>query len=269
MSLKAPLNPGHMIPNSMEIYVAKRASDPWLQIGFYKDQSLAAAGETAEDVYSNGTIKKVRDGNKITVSFTAHELTNEKLEILQYWLVELKAGTVVGEVESFKPGEWSFDQDIILKYSNANGTAVDPTSVVALIDGTNQTLVEDTDYKVGVDMFGSTWVKLLSGSKLDANAANSVKITITYSATNGDVKVMEHAANAIAKPFVMCLVNEFEYDGVKKYVRTYLDNCQASKATLQQIADSDDTTVGFPVEITGTVVKQEWNGFSQEESDGE
>lgn len=73
---------------------------------------------------------------------------------------------------------------------------------------------------------------------------------------------MEHAANAIAKPFVMVLVNEFEFDGEKKYIRTYLDNCQASKATLQQIADSDDTTVGFPVEITGTVIKQERKGFN-------
>ena len=101
-----------------------------------------------------------------------------------------------------------------------------------------------------------------TGGVLDANAPTSVRITVTYSATNADDKVMEHSANAIAKPFVMVLVNEFEFDGEKKYIRTYLDNCQASKATLQQIADSDDTTVGFPVEITGTVIKQERKGFN-------
>ena len=268
MSLNAPLNPGHMIPNSMEVYIAKKWSDNLLQLGFYKDQSLAAAGESVDDVYSNGIIKKIKNGNKMTVNITAHELTVDKLEILQYWLVELHAGTVSGEVEEFMPGDWNFEKDIILKYSNADGTAISPTTVSALIDGVPTTLTASTDYTTGVDMFGTTYIKLLcadaehTSRKLDANSPETVKITVTYSATNANVKVMEHNANAIAKPFVMVLVNEFEYDGEKKYVRTYLDNCQASKATLQQIADNDDTTVGFPVEITGTVVKQEWKGFS-------
>ena len=268
MTLKAPLNPGHMVPNSMEVYIAKKWSDNLMQLGFYKDQSLAAAGESADDVYSNGTIKKVRDGNKMTVNFAAHELTVDKLEILQYWLVKLHAGTVTGEVEQFFPGDWNFEKDILLKYSNADNTAIDPTSVTALIDGTETALTEDTDFTVGVDMFGSTYIKLLAKDstyttrKLDANSPETVRITVTYSATNADDKIMEHEANAIAKPFVMVLVNEFEYDGEKKYIRTYLDNCMASKATLQQIADSDDTTVGFPVEITGTVIKQEFKGFS-------
>lgn len=262
MSLKAPLNPGHMVPNSMEVYIAKKWSDPLLQLGFYKDQGMAAAGESVDDVYSNGTLKKTRDGDKVTVNITPHELTVDKLEILQFWLVKLNPGTVTGEVEKFNPGDWSYDKDIMLKYSNADDSAIVPTSVTALIDGTEETLVKDTDYSVGVDLFGSTYIKLISGSKLDANSPTWVRITVTYSATNADDKVMEHAANAIAKPFVMVLVNEFEFDGEKKYIRTYLDNCQASKATLQQIADSDDTTVGFPVEITGTVIKQERKGFN-------
>lgn len=84
MSLNAPLNPGHMIPNSMEVYIAKKWSDNLLQLGFYKDQSLAAAGESVDDVYSNGIIKKIKNGNKMTVNITAHELTVDKLEILQY-----------------------------------------------------------------------------------------------------------------------------------------------------------------------------------------
>jgi hypothetical protein len=37
----------------------------------------------------------------------------------------------------------------------------------------------------------------------------------------------------------------------------------ADKAMLQQIADSDNTTVGFPLTITGTIVSQEFVGFSQ------
>jgi hypothetical protein len=45
---------------------------------------MAAAGESVDDVYSNGTLKKTRDGDKVTVNITPHELTVDKLEILQF-----------------------------------------------------------------------------------------------------------------------------------------------------------------------------------------
>lgn len=268
MTLKAPLNPWHMIPNSMEVFIAKKWSDTFYQLGFYKDQSLANAGETVEDVYSNGKLKKTKDGDKITVNITAHELTVEKLAILQSGLVEVHAGTVTGEVENYLPWDWSFDKDIILQYSNADGTAISPTTVSALIDGVATTLTAETDYEVWATMFGATYIKLLckdtehTSRKLEATAPNSVKLTITYSSTNANAKVMDHKANALASPFVMVLKNEYEYNGETKKITTYLDNCLASKSTLQQIADSDDTTVGFPVEITGVVIKQDFEGFS-------
>lgn len=266
MTLKAPLNPGHMIPNSMEVYIAKSWGDTFYQLGFYKDQSLANAGETTEDVYSNGKIKKMKDGDKITVNITAHELTVDKLAILQSGLVEVHAGTVAGEVEVYNPNYWSFDKEVLLQYSNADGTAISPTSVKALIGGEEVTLIANTDYVVGVTMFGATYVqfkvKTENAGSLTPDAPNSVKITITYSATNTNAKIMDHKANALAAPFVMVLKNEYEYNGETKKITTYLDNCLASKATLQQIADDDDTTVGFPVEITGTVIKQDFEGFS-------
>ena len=262
MTLTAPLNPWHMIPNSMEVFIAKKWSDNFLQLGFYKDQSLTSAWESVEDVYSNGTLKKMRDGNKITVNITAHELTVEKLAILQSGLVELHAWTVTAEVEKWNPGDWSYDKDIILKYSNADWTAITPTTVTALLSWTETALVKDTDYQVWVTMFWATYIKLLSWSKLDSNSPSSVRLTITYSATNANAKVMDHKANALAEPFVMVLKNEYVYNGETKRITTYLDNCQASKATLQQIADSDDTTVWFPVEITGVVIKQDFEWFS-------
>lgn len=268
MTLTAPLNPWHMIPNSMEVFIAKKWSDNFLQLGFYKDQSLASAGETVEDVYSNGTLKKMRDGNKLTVNITPHELTVEKLAILQSGLVELHAWTVTAEVEKWNPGDWSFDKDIILQYSNADWTAISPTSVTALIEGVETALTADTDYQVWATMFGATYIKLLmkdsqnTSRKLDVTSPNSIRITITYSATNANAKIMSHNSTALAAPFVMVLKNEYVYNGETKRITTYLDNCQASKATLQQIADNDDTTVWFPVEITGVVIKQDFEWFS-------
>jgi len=254
-----------MIPNSMEVFIAKKWSDNFLQLWLYKDQSIANAGETVDDVYSNGTLKKTKDWDKITVNITAHELTVEKLAILQSGLVEVHPWTVTAEVEKWNPWDWSFDKDIILQYSNADWTAIEPTSVTALINWTETTLTANTDYKVWATMFGATYIKLLTGEtegKLDADAPTSVRITVTYSSINANAKVMDHKANALAVPFVMVLKNEYTYNNETKRITTYLDNCQASKATLQQIADNDDTTVWFPVEITGTVIKQDFEWFS-------
>lgn len=262
MTLNAPLNPWHMIPNSMEVFIAKKWSDSFYQLWFYKDQTLSNAGETVDDVYSNGTLKKTKDWDKITVNITAHELTVEKLAILQSGLVEVHPWTVTAEVEKWNPWDWSYDKDIILQYSNADWSAISPDSVKALINWTEETLVASTDYTVWATMFGATYIKLVSGSKLNADSPNSVRITVTYSSTNATAKVMDHKSNAIAAPFVMVLKNEYQYNGETKRITTYLDNCQASKATLQQIADNDDTTVWFPVEITGTVIKQDFEGFS-------
>ena len=268
MSLKAPLNPGHMIPNSMEVYFAQDWSSNFMHLGFYKDQNLESAGETNEDVYSNWTIKKVKDWDKITVSFTAHELTVEKLAILQSGLVEVSAGTVTNEAEVYMPWDWDFDNSVLLKFANGDWSAVTVGSVKALIEWTDTTLTSDTDYLVGATNFGATYVKLLkkdtehSTRKLESDAPEKVKITITYSTTNASAKVMTHSANAVAKPFVMVLVNEFEYDWEKKTIKTYVENCLADKAMLQQIADSDNTTVGFPLTISGHIKSQEFIGFS-------
>lgn len=262
MTLSSPLNAGHMVPNAMEIFIAKRWSDPLMQAGFYKDQDLTAAGETSDDVYSNGSLKKIKDGNKVKVNFSLHELTNEKLEILQLGLISMKAGTVVGEVENFMPGSWSFEKDILLKYANQDGTPADVTKVEALINGVKETLTKGTDYEVIATTLGATAIKLKKGTKLTETAPVTVKLIVTYSATANDVKVVEHKDNGVAKGFVMVLVNEFEFEGKKKSIKLYIEDCQASKSMMKQVANSDGTTAGFPVEITGTIVRQENLGFS-------
>jgi hypothetical protein len=44
-----------------------------------------------------------------------------------------------------------------------------------------------------------------------------------------------------------------------------LENCYANKAVEAPIADSDNTTMWFPVEITWSIVKQEKIGFKMSE----
>ncbi len=269
MSLQKPINPWHMIPNSAEFFIAKDWWDDLLQLGFYKDQSLAPAWESIEDVYSNGVIKKTKDWNKVTVNVDVHELTIEKLAILQSGLVEVHAETVSNESESWMPYEWELDKGLLLKYSNGDWSAVTVSSVKALVNGEEVTLTVTTDYTVWVNVFGASYIKLKATPttwKLTANSPTNTKITVVYSATNTTAKLMDHKANTLAEPFVMVIVNEFEYQGEKKMIKTFLENCQANKAMLQQIADSDNTTVWFPVEITWVIKKQDFIGFSQTET---
>ena len=265
MTLKAPIKPGHMVPNSMEIYIAKRWSDNLMQVGFYKDQSLAFGGENNDDVYSNWTLKKIKDWNKMTVSFSAHELTNEKLEVLQLWLTEYTAWTVASEVQVAEPGEWSFTKDILLKYSNQDWTPCTVASVSALINGTATALTENTDFVVSATSTGSTAIKLLQGTILTETAPATVKLTITYSSTAADIVNVAHGENVLAEPFVMVLVNTFKYWNSTKSIKTYLENCYANKAVEAPISDSDNTTMWFPVEITWSIVKQEKIGFKMSE----
>ncbi len=262
MSLEAPINAGHMVPNSMEIFIAKRRKDALLQAGYYKNPNMEPAGESSEDVYANWTLKKIKDWNKFKITFDLHELTNEKVEILQLWLQEKKPWTVTNEVETFMPWTRSFEDDILLKYSNQDGSAVNVSKIEALIDGTLEELVANTDYVVVATTLWATAIELKTGSKLTENAYKTVKLVVTYSSTADDVTIIEHKANGLAKGFVMVLVNEFEYDGKKKSIKTYLDNCQANKSALKQINDNDGTTAGMPIEVTWWVVKQETIWFN-------
>lgn len=262
MTLKAPLNPESMIPNSAEIYAGK-TWDQMVQIGLYKDPSFSAGGETVEDVYANATLTKVTGGNKLNVSFNLHEITPEKLEILQYGLIQLEnPATITGEVDTYRPGSREIWNGILLRYKNSDGDPIAPT-VKAIIGGVEETLVKDTDYVIKQTFLGDTIVELKTGGELDADSPATGTITITYDATPSlDTKYVKHSESAIAKGFKVAIVNEYEYEGNIKKIVQYLDNCRAEKAVLSQISDSDNTTAAYPITIEGEILKQEFVGFS-------
>jgi hypothetical protein len=104
---------------------------------------------------------------------------------------------------------------------------------------------------------------LIPGGVLDESNMQTTKITITYTITpDTTAKYFTHYTNALAKPFKMLLINEYEWNGAKRYIRQYVDNCQANKAVIAQIADSDNTTAGMPLEITGEIINEKYIGFT-------
>ena len=136
MTLATPLNPKTMVPNSAEFFVAKRWSDPLLQAGVYKDPDINVGGETVEDIYSNWKGKKMKNGNQLTVTFNLHEQNTAVLAVLENGVVNYKTevGTVTGRSETYAPGQWSYENDILLDKANADNSVIAPTTVEGLIN---------------------------------------------------------------------------------------------------------------------------------------
>ncbi|MDR3169784.1 MAG: hypothetical protein LBU27_08880 [Candidatus Peribacteria bacterium] len=150
-----------------------------------------------------------------------------------------------------------------MKYANANGALATISSAKAIVNGVEETLVKDTDYELGKENIGDcTLVTLLAGGVLTEADMATTKIIITYTITpDTTAKYFTHYVNSLAKPFKMLLINEYEWNGNKRYILQYVDNCQANKAVIAQIADSDNTTAGMPLEITGEIINEKYKGF--------
>lgn len=215
MTLNAPLNAKTMVPSSAEFFVAKRWSDTLLQVGVYKDPDINVGGETVDDIYANYRCKKMKNGNQLTLNFNLHEQNTAVLAVLENGVVEYKTevGTVTGRIETYSPGQWSYENDILLDKANDDGTAIAPTTVQALISGVWTDLDLTDDYIVGVTTTGKTYLKLVSGSTLDANSPKTVQIRVTYSATPDDTVIYaEHSKDAIAKNFVTVIDWTWDYN---------------------------------------------------------
>lgn len=266
MTLTTPSNPQYMVQTSAEFRVAKRWSDALKHVGLYKNPDRTPAGETSDDVYANYSTKKIKWGNKITQKFDLHEITPEILAIIDNGTIvkSNEIASVVDRTESFKPGYWSFDKDIILKSRNADGSEI-TAEVKGVIDGVSTLLVEGTDYAIWVTTFGDTYIKLLEKTAtglLEADAPSSVTINIKYSATpDATLQKIEHLASALPTGFVMVIEEKRNYNGQECGVRIFLEDCQNVKSITKPISDADNTTAGYPCEVTGTIKKHEYFGF--------
>lgn len=259
-------NPAYMVQTSAEFRVAKRWSDALKHVWLYKNPDRTPAGETTDDVYANYSTKKIKWWNKITQKFDLHEITPEILDIIDNGTIvkSQEIASVVDRTESFKPGYWSFDKDIILKSRNADGSQI-VAEVKAVIDGVSTLLVEDTDYAIWVTAFWDTFIKLIEKTTtglLEANAPSSVTINIKYSATpDATLKKIEHLASALPSWFVMVIEEKRSYNGNECGVRIFMEDCQNIKSITKPISDADNTTAWYPCEVTGTIKKHEYFGF--------
>lgn len=207
----------------------------------------------------------MKDGDKLTINFDLHENSLAVFRSLQKGLIEVKKelASVTGRIETYKPGQWGFNDDILLDKASANGNAIVPTTVEALIAGSWTSLVSGTDYNAGATSDGDTYIKFISGGLLNADAPTSSSIRVTYSATTDENLIyINHKASSLAEGFVASITWSWEYDGVKKEVKYLLENCLAEKAVPNPISDDDNTTMGTPVTFTGVVKKNTYKGFT-------
>ena len=123
-------------------------------------------------------------------------------------------------------------------------------------------MVKDTDYTVGKTFVGDTYISFKTGGKLTTDTPMEGVITIKYSCTpDASLQKMKHAASAIPTGFVMLLEEKWMHNGKEKGIRFKLEDCQNVKAFHKPISDADNTTAGYPCEITGRVIGHEFFGF--------
>lgn len=263
-TLNSPIAEQFMVPVSMDVLVAKKWSDPLKNIGVYKDPDRSSAGETSEDVYSNYMTKKIKNGDMMKVNVALHEINPDILAIIDGGAISVskEVASVQDRIETFMPGKWGFNKDILLESRNADGSVIKPSDVTALINGQDQKLTENTDYTVGKTSIGDTYLSFKTGGKLNANSPAEVVIKVKYSCTpDANLKKVKHHASGVPAGFVMVIEEKWQHEGKEKGIRFKLEDCQNVKGFHKAISDSDGTTAGYPCEITGKVVGHEFFGF--------
>lgn len=264
MTLKNPIQEQYMVPVSMSVFVAKKWSDPLRNIGVYKDPDRASAGETSDDVYSNWQTKKIKNWDMMKVSVSLHEINPDTLAIIDGGAITVnkEISSVTDRIETFMPGQWGFNKDVLLESRNADGSIIEPTEVKALIAGQDQALVKNTDYVVGKTAIGDTYLSFKTWGKLTATAPAEVSVRVKYSCTpDATLKKIKHHSSGIPAGFVMVIEEKWQHQWVEKGIRFKLEDCQNVKGFHKAISDSDGTTAGYPCEITGRVIGHEFFGF--------
>lgn len=248
----------------MDVLVAPKWSAPLRNIGVYKDPDRASAGETSEDVYANWQTKKIKNGDMMKINVALHEINPDILAIIDGGAISVskEVASVQDRTETFLPGRWGFNKDILLESRNADGSVIEPSEVSALIDGQDQVLVKNTDFTVGKTAIGDTYISFKTGGKLKVDAPAEVAIKVKYSCTpDASLKKIKHHASGIPTGFVMVIEEKWMHQGKEKGIRFKLEDCQNVKGFHKAISDSDGTTAGYPCEITGRVIAHEFFGF--------
>lgn len=94
------------------------------------------------------------------VSVSLHEINPDTLAIIDGGAITVnkEISSVTDRIETFMPGQWGFNKDVLLESRNADGSIIEPTEVKALIAGQDQALVKNTDYVVGKTAIGDTYL---------------------------------------------------------------------------------------------------------------
>lgn len=265
MAIKNPMSEKHMVKVSQDVFVAKKWSDPLKNVGVYNNPDRTSAGETTEDKYANWETKLIKKGDTMNIKVDLHEINPAIIDIIEYGAIKVskEIESIVDRVEEFAPGQWSFTKDILLKSRNADKSVITPTEVKALVNGTWTKLVKDTDYSIGVNIIGDTWVKFIEWGVFTLDSPSVSSISIKYSATpDQTLEKIEHFDSALPIGFVMILEEKWKVNGKECGIRFKLDNCKNVKAFHKPISDGDNTTAGYPCDITGNVIGHEFFWFN-------
>lgn len=232
----------------------------------YKEQDFSSGAETVEDVYSNLSFKKIKNGNKFNAGFSYHEQRPKILQIIDQGIAtyeDVPSTTIPNETEHYLPGERGIGDDgaIILKKRNANESVCTIDSINITKGGVATPLDPANDYDIGVDTFGFTRIKLKTWGLIAEQDPLTAKLSIIYEVTPPAHISVAHAKSAVAQGFLAMYIWKGSYGGNDMEIRIVTDNTVNDKSFTQFKGDSDDDTAGFPCAFSGNIIYHEFKWF--------
>ena len=264
-TLNKPVSAKTILSGGYQIYVASRFSDTETRVGVFKDDEISFGGDNVTTDYNNYRAQKIKNGDLMNVKFTLAEQRPDVMAIINNGTVtktSVPNSLETGRVDTFLPGEWGFDSDVLMTRYNADGTPVVITAITVTKAGTATDLVEDDDYTLTTNFLGMSILHFHTGSVLVDADADTATIRITYNALPPAYDLLTHESSGVAVPFVAYLVrNGVDQDGATMSVRTILDDVTNKKGFTNFAGDNSDNTAGLACEFSGRVQSQQWINF--------
>ena len=264
-TINKPVSPKTILSGGYEIYIASRFAETETRVGVFGDDEISFGGSNSSQEYTNYRADTIINGDLLELSFSLAEQRPEVMEILN-------AGTVarsivpnsleIGRVDTFGPGEWGFEADVLTTRYNADGTTVTISSATVLKDGSTTTLVDGVDYVASANFLGMTVIKLLTGSVLTDGDEDVATISVTYDVTPPAHQSVQHARSGVAIPFVAYLIRKgVDQAGAEMKMITVLDDVTNEKSFLNYAGDNTEGAASLACVLKGRVHDQQFINF--------
>jgi hypothetical protein len=218
-------------------------------LGAMRGITLSESWDKVEVESDNaGIIKEYIKNQRVAITANLIEIDLEMLDEIRggidtYSTVD---GTpITGHSQVVSSGDWGYNDFIKLEHQNGDNSEITPTSVTGSVDGS---LVEDTDYYVGVNERGESGIFIIDSATVTTESQN---ITIVFDYTPAVSKKLTSGGKKTISPKVVRLTNTNE-EGKDLQITVYYAFVEEG-ITLEFPSDEAEDVMVAPINLVGKV----------------